>query len=86
MRLPGRLYGGKDFECVHKKSRGFFLPDYARPESVRVFCSVWVRGAGHEDLSGVLSIGGVLFIFFFFFFNPIELLGLWLEEVLVSGS
>lgn len=42
------------------------LPDYARPESVRVFCSVWVKGAGHEDLSGVLSIGGVLFIFFFF--------------------
>lgn len=38
-------YGGKDFECVHKKSRGFFLPEYARLESVRVFLfSVGQRG------------------------------------------
>lgn len=47
----------------------------------KCFCSVWVRGAGPEDLSG-LSTGGVLFLFF----KPIELLGLWLEGVLVSGG
>lgn len=42
---------------------------------------MWVKGAGPENLSG-LSVGGVLFIFF----NPIELLGLWLEGALVSGG
>lgn len=41
----GRLCGGKDFECVYKTSRGFFLPEYAQYESVRVFLfSVGQRG------------------------------------------
>lgn len=45
MRFPRRLCGGKDFECVHKKSQGFFLPEYAQLESVIVFLfSVGQRG------------------------------------------
>lgn len=70
-------------ECVHKKSRGLLSPEYARLESTRVFLfSVGQRGPARGFLWD-LSSGGVLFILLF---NPIELLRLWLEGVLVSGS
>lgn len=80
--MLGRLCGGKDFECVHKKPQKFFLPECARLESVRVFLFSVGQRAGHEDLSGLCQLG----VSFVSFVSPIEFLGLWLEGVLVSGS
>lgn len=58
MHLPERLCGGKDFECVHKKSRGFFSPENMPDLSPgECFCSVWVKGAAHEDFLGPAKWG-----------------------------
>lgn len=56
--LPERLCGGKDFECVHKKSRGFFSPENMPDLNLgECFCCVWIKGAGHEDFSGICQVG-----------------------------